>query len=144
MTVRKPSFFIAKFNVLRLKLCDERRKKFFNLLLDIDGRTCYYLFVERKRNMNANLSILGWLCFVLFCICFIIGIVYAIVFLIREFSKCNADDVKKIYRDYEYIIFYTNGHKLIRTYHLSDYENKTLNDTLNRSPVVKSYKVVEK
>lgn len=94
--------------------------------------------------MNGNFTILGWICFVLFCICFVIGIVYAIVFLLREFRKCNVDDTKKVYHNYEYIIFYTNGRKLIHTYSLTYDENKSLNDTLNHSPIVKSYKVIEK
>ena len=92
---------------------------------------------------DSNLSALGWIYFVLFCIAFIVGIIYSIVFLLKEFKKCNNDDVQEVYHDDKYIIFYNNGRKLIRTYHLTSSQNKQVNDTLNRSPLVKSYKVNE-
>lgn len=70
--------------------------------------------------------------FIIFIICFI--------YLVYYFFK-TENSAKKI--KYKYIVFYTSGRKLIKDFLLTEEENKQLNDTLNKSPLVKSYQVLE-
>lgn len=70
------------------------------------------------------------------CIIFIIGFIYLVYYFFK-----TENSSKKI--KYKYIVFYNSGRKLIKDFLLTEEENKQLNDTLNKSPLVKSYQVLE-
>lgn len=72
-------------------------------------------------------------------ICLIILAISLIYFIYNFFKIENSN--KKI--KYKYVVFYTSGSKLIEDFFLTDEENKQLNDVLNKSPLIKSYQVLE-
>lgn len=62
------------------------------------------------------------------------------IYLVYSFYKKENSSKKN---KYKYVVFYTSGRKLIKDFLLTEEENKQLNDTLNKSPLVKSYQVLE-
>lgn len=76
----------------------------------------------------------------LFVTLLLIIVVICFVFLVYTFFKKENSNKKTRYK---YIVFYTSGRKLIQNFYLTEEENKQLNDTLNKSPMVKSYQVLE-
>lgn len=72
----------------------------------------------------------------------ILCIIFIIIFIYLVYSFFKKENSNKKFK-YKYVVFYTSGRKLIKDFLLTEEENKEFNDVLNKSPLVKSYQVLE-
>ncbi|MDD6710435.1 MAG: hypothetical protein PUE26_09895 [Ruminococcus sp.] len=77
---------------------------------------------------------------VMFLMLILLILSICLIYFIYTFFRIENSNKKN---KYKYIVFYTSGRKLIKDFLLTEEENKQLNDTLNKSPLVKFYQVME-
>ena len=77
---------------------------------------------------------------VIFLMLILLILSICLIYFIYTFFRIENSNKKN---KYKYVVFYNSGRKLIKDFLLTDEENKQLNDTLNKSPLIKSYQVLE-